>query len=189
VGRRALTKEEIEQIVSSKALTRDEIEEIVGRRALTKEEVEAIVRKQMLTREQIESIVGSKSITKEEIENVVKKEKLGKEEIQNIIKNEMLNIDYTRQLKQIEEMIAGLKDNYLELSNKLNIQEEHEVECSDVEKPDNIIDIKELKKAKKRKAYSIKEDILFSDLEETAYCVIPFGSNSEEANKRKAAKG
>ena len=218
VSKNNLNKEDIEKIVKSGALTAEEVEAIVNKNSLSREEIENIVRSQVLTVQDVENAVNRNRLTKEEIESIIRSERLEKEDIQDIIKSEMLSINYTNQLKQIEEMIMNLKDNYLELSNKLSMQEEREkerekararerlLEAAKVvekekakvkemeaetteeaksEKPDNIIDIKELKKAKKRKSYSINEDILFSDLEETAYCVIPFNSQ-EEYNRREA---
>ena len=189
VGSKSLSKEEIEEIVGSRSLSKEEIEEIVGSKALSKEEIEEIVGSKALSKEDVEAIVGSKTLSKEEIEEVVGSKTLNKEEIESIIKNEILNVDYAKELKQIEEMISTLKDSYLELSTKLALQENkldtqiQEAEVSS-NKPDNIIDIRELKKEKQAKeevSFSINEDILFNDLEETAYCIMPLTGESDSA--------
>ncbi len=119
------------------------------------------------------------------------KERLDKEQIQNIIKEEISNINYNKQFENINEMLINLKDNYLELSNKieLNNYEEEQIDR------ENIIDIKALKKQKrsnsKKKEFLLQEDISYEDLEKTAFCVIPFPKNNsqeEEYNSITAVK-
>jgi capsular exopolysaccharide synthesis family protein len=91
-----------------------------------------------------------------------------------LLKKEILNMDYKNQIKQINEMLSNLKDDYLELSNIIKANNEK------IEKVNNdkIIDIKQLKKQreemnkkdkiKERSEYSIDEDIPYEELEKTA---------------------
>lgn len=120
----------------------------------------------------------------------INRERLTKAQIQGIIKQEMENIDYTKQISQINEMITALNNNYLELSNRLitnNIEEERV-------NNKNIIDIKLLKKQKrekKKEVFSLDEDISYEELEKTAFCIIPFPKNNiiaEDYNETVAMK-
>jgi len=190
----SLSIEEIEKIVERNSLSEEEIQDIVRSESLSIKEIEDIIRSESLTKEEVEKIVAGKALTKKEVQAVIQNERLAKEEIKDIIKSEILSIDYSSQFKQIEEMIMSLKDNYLELSNRLSMQEEKRNEKEAEEENiniGNIIDIKELKKEKqakkkKRTSYSINEDITFSDLEETAYCVMAFTPQEEYTKKRAA---
>ena len=78
-------------------------------------------------------------------------------------------------------MILNLKEDYLELSNKIN-KEQFIGEDFDTVNNENIININLFRKnkqtKKKRKSYSIDEDIEYTDLEESAICIIPFETNN-----------
>ena len=83
-------------------------------------------------------------------------------------------------------MLEMLKDNYLELSNRINKDNiEEEINTSN---SNNVISINLFRKdKKKKKSYSIYEDILYSELEETAACTVSFapqeGFNGKVASK------
>ena len=147
---------------------------------LTKEELENIVNKKTLTREDISSIIKQEQITEEEFEYIINKNRLTVEQVQKIVQNEMQNIDYTEQFSKLEEMILNLKDNYLELSNRIT-KEQFGEEENITTNNENIINISLFRKdrqAKKKKSYSIREDIEYTDLENSAVCIIPFIQNN-----------
>lgn len=157
---------------------------------VTKEEIAEIVRKEIRVKDE------KQNITKEDIENIVRyassrntqsnDDGLTIKLIQGIVKKELSSIDYTKQINQIQEMLEMLKDNYLELSNRINKDNiEEEINTSN---SNNVVSINLFRKdKKKKKAYSIYEDILYSELEETAACIVPFatqeGFNGKVASK------
>ena len=113
-------------------------------------------------------IINKKQNTQQQIQLLLNV-KISK--MQEEIKKEIAKIDYSDKFNQINDMIANLKDSYLELSNRTRVDSIKE------EKIDsrNIIDIKTLKHKKKKKdVFSINEDITYGDLEKTATCVISF---------------
>lgn len=158
----------------------DTIIDNINSEKLTKEELENIVNKKTLTREDISSIIKQEQITEEEIEYIINKNRLTVEQVQKIVQNEMQNIDYTEQFSKLEEMILNLKDNYLEISNRIT-KEQFGEEENITTNNENIINISLFRKdrqAKKKKSYSIREDIEYTDLENSAVCIIPFIQNS-----------
>ena len=118
------------------------------------------------------------------IMDFINKDKLTKEQVKTIVGQEILNIDYSKQFKQIEKMILDLKDNYIELADKLNEKQNSEERIYNESNTTNIIDIEELKKEKKikkkRKTYSIQEEISYDELLESANCIIQFTKNNSE---------
>ena len=114
-----------------------------------------------------------------EIEKIIKAEKTTKEEMQEIIKQEIQNIDYKEELKEINNKVEDLKIGYDKLVRKIEENQSNEEESQNSIMNKKIIDIKLLKKQKKKKkSYSIKQDINYKDLEESAFCIIPFTSES-----------
>lgn len=114
--------------------------------------------------------------TNERIEEVVHYQ----EEAKKQLKEEMERNDYTEQINNINEMIEILKDNYLELSNRISANQMEEDKIDNR----NIIDMRVLKKQrenrKKKKVYSIHEEISYYELEETASCIIPIKKENIE---------
>lgn len=106
--------------------------------------------------------------------DTIKQQTLTKAQIQDIIKQEIANINYTNQISEINNILVNLKNNYLELSSKVEANNDDEKEIYSK----NIIDIKELKQQRhskeKKKEFLLKEDISYEELEKTAFCIIPF---------------
>lgn len=114
-----------------------------------------------------------------EIEELIKTEINKKEEIKEIIKQEIQNIDYKKALKEINNKVEELKISYDKLARKIEENQNNEEESQNSIMNKNIIDIKLFKKQKKKKkSYSIKQDINYKDLEESAFCIIPFASEN-----------
>ena len=91
--------------------------------------------------------------------------------MQEEMKQEIAKIDYSDKFNQINDMIANLKDSYLELANRMRVDS---IEAEKINN-ENIIDIKTLEhKRKKKDVFFINDDISYSDLEKTATCVISF---------------
>ena len=87
-------------------------------------------------------------------------------------------------------MILNLKQDYLELLNKINKEQfaEEDFETTNNENIINIILFRKNKQTKKKKkSYSIDEDIEYTDLEESAICVITFTQNSTLEEYKKTA--
>ncbi len=175
------TKEEISEIISQNTLTIGEIANIVEKTTISKEEIEDIISKQKLDKREIQNIIKQEKLTDEQIEYIINKNKLTIEQVQKIVKQELQSINYTNQFNKLEEMILNLKEDYLELSNKIN-KEQFIGEDFDTVNNENIININLFRKnkqtKKKRKSYSIDEDIEYTDLEESAICIIPFETNN-----------
>ncbi len=156
---------------------------------LTKKELQEVLREEIYDR--ISNIKSDYSRLVKELVNTnnTKIEEM-QEETKKILQQQFSNIDYTEQISQMSEMIENLKDSYLELSNIIRTNNNEEIN------PNNIIDLKSLKKQKEQKIektrkkllYSIKEDISFEDLEKTAMCVVPITKkeeNNESSNYEK----
>ena len=171
-------------------LTKEDIENILKKEMLTKEEIKDIIIKQKLDKNEIQDIVRREKLTDEQIEYIINKNKLTVEQVQKIVKQEIQDINYTSQFNKIEEMILNLKEDYLELSNKIN-KEQFSNSNFDTENNENIINInlfrKDRQTKKKKKHYSINEDIEYTDLEESAICIIPFTTNNELEEYKKTA--
>jgi len=171
-------------------LTKEDIENILKKEMLTKEEIKDIIIKQKLDKNEIQDIVRREKLTDEQIEYIINKNKLTVEQVQKIVKQEIQDINYTSQFNKIEEMILNLKEDYLELSNKIN-KEQFSNNNFDTENNENIINInlfrKDRQTKKKKKHYSINEDIEYTDLEESAICIIPFTTNNELEEYKKTA--
>ena len=104
------------------------------------------------------------------------------------LQEEITKMNYQEQINQIKETLAKLNDNYQTLSNKIQNQEieEQQVveETNHVNKGKNIIDFKAFKKQRnKKRVYSIKENIFYEDLEQTATYVIPLGPFANKIEK------
>lgn len=65
--------------------------------------------------------------------------------MREIIREEMTKIDYTEQIVQMNDMLTNLKDSYLELSNKIQVNNREKESAND----ENIIDFKNLKNRKR----------------------------------------
>ncbi len=65
--------------------------------------------------------------------------------MREIIREEMTKIDYTEQIVQMNDMLTNLKDSYLELSNKIQVNNREKESAND----ENIIDFKNLKSRKR----------------------------------------
>lgn len=169
----------------------DTIIDNINSEKLTKEEIENIVKQKTLTKEDILSIIKQEQLTDVEIEYIINKNRLTVEQVQKIVQKEIKNIDYTEQFTKLEEMILNLKDNYLELSNKIT-KEQFAEEETGTSNNENIINInlfrKDRQAKKKKKSYSIKYDIEYEDLENSAVCIIPFNQINEEEYKETAVK-
>ena len=156
--------------------------EKINEEKLTETQIKEIIKNNT---EELMNIIKDGKNSEEEMKAILN-EKMTKmqEETQKLLQEEITKIDYTEQISQMNEMLTNLKDSYLELSNKLMKQEaekeyeeivmENEVDNS-LNKGKNIIDFLALKKQKnkKKKVYSIDEDIAYEDLEGTAAYVIP----------------
>lgn len=126
----------------------------------------------------INQMLENQIIGKEEIQNLIKEQILNEKQIQKIVESEISKFDYNRQFDKLSEIFENLENNYKEIAEKIN---EQEIEKEEVLKNEKVIDINLLKKAKqkKKRIYSIKEDISYFDLEQTAFCVIPFEKRKE----------
>lgn len=126
----------------------------------------------------INQMLENQIIGKEEIKSLIKEQTLNEKQIQKIVESEMSKLDYNRQLNKLNEIFESLENNYKEIAEKIN---EQEIQKEEVLKNEKVIDINLLKKAKqkKKKTYSIKEDISYFDLEQTAFCIIPFEKRKE----------
>lgn len=194
---------EIIEQLNSKNLTTEQIQEIL------KEEMAGINYTQDIEKiySEIENTKASYNRTIEEIVDInnkrlielLSKEEKNKEQIQDLLndkieeiqqknqlllKEEISNIDYTEQINQMNEMIANLKDSYLELSNIIRTnntgQKEDEDNTENDNDNDNVINIKQLKQQKEEKqtkrvksgSFPIDKDIQYSELEKTATYVV-----------------
>lgn len=212
VNENKLTKEQVETIVNENKLTKEQVKKIVNENKLTKEQVENIIKEEIANvnyTQDIEQIYNQLEQAKlstsemiknsnEEILNTIKNEKNTeetvqlllnerinqiKEETQELLQQEIIKINYTEQIAQINEILNKLKDNYLELSNKIEnskvdttiIEQENSVIEKNNKNNRNIIDFKAFmkQKNKKKNVYSIEEDIAYEDLEQTATYVVP----------------
>lgn len=185
-----LTKEDILELIEQKIVTSKEIENIVKNETLTREEIKEIITEQKLDKNEIRDIVRREKLTDEQIEYIINKNKLTVSQVQKIVKQEIQDIDYTEQFSKLEEMILSLKEDYLELSNKVN-KEQFTNDNFDTANSENIINInlfrKDRQNKKKKKHYSISEDIEYTDLEESAVCIIPFIQNDASEEYKKTA--
>ncbi len=113
---------------------------------------------------------------REKVEN-----RKSKNELENWINTKIKELeipDYTNQFAEINEMLVNLKDSYLELTNKVRL---NELETEKINNK-NIIDFKLFKKQrdeKKKKAFSIEDDISYYELEKVATYVIPMPKREE----------
>lgn len=171
---------EIENIAKKEILTKEEIVNIIKQTTISKGEIKDIIAEQKLNKKEIQDIIKQERLTEEQIEYLINKNKLTVEQVQKIVKQEMQNINYINQFNKLEEMILNLKEDYLELSNRINKEQfvEEELDSTSNENIININLFRRDKQNKKKKHYSINEDIKYTDLEETAICIIPFNQNS-----------
>ena len=179
-------EEDIEKIYNkiedTKINYKNTIEEIVD---INNEKLLEVLKREEKNKEQIQNLLNDKM---EEIQENNKK----------FLQKEISNIDYTDQINQMNEMISSLKDSYLELSNIIRANSvknqytennsnsyDNKLNQNAEDTDDNIIDIKMLKKQKeqtkqkqKLKSFSINKDISYSELEETATCIIKIPKNN-----------
>lgn len=132
-----------------------------------------------LIQEQPESLEKIEGFINSKLEQV----KLNYEEVQELLRGEIARVDCTEQIIQINEILTNLKDSYLELCNKIRIE--------DIEKEEfdnkKIIDFKTFKKQEnKKKVYSLQEDISYRDLEKTAVCIIPIQKSGKSNSSIKS---
>ncbi len=139
---------------------------------ITREEIHDIIKQEMLSRDEMTDIVRQETLSKEEIQNIIDKDKLTIETVQDIIRNEIKNADYSKQFSRLEEMILKLKDSYVEdtknIDDEQNVDEDNTIDTN----IRNVVSINLFKK--KKRSYSINEDIEYSDLENSATCVVEF---------------
>lgn len=186
-----LTKDEIQKIIKeeiAKINYTEEFKKINEIQINYEKEVENLKNIQYINLNQTVSAVSEvrenlKSVSdelNEKVENnlnlinvIIGNSKKTIDEIQAIVREEISKINYMNEFNKINETIQNLQNSYLEIINKENEREEEEQQVTQNKK---IIDINFLKrqKQKKKKVYSIKEDIYSVDLEKTAFCIIPF---------------
>ncbi len=174
-----LTKEEMKEIIKREISSLQESEQ----EKLTKGQVRKIIRREILNLKDMEQ----EKLTKEQVESIIKQEVSNinyTQDIQKMLEQEIMKVDYADQIVEINDILTNLKDSYLELSNKIKTNNEEVQEINDVDDKNNrnIIDFKALRKQKnkKKKSYSIEDDILYEELERTATYVVPLEEKEEK---------
>lgn len=156
----------------------NELETVKSDFQITREDLEQTIKKGMLSKEEVKDIVKNEMITKENVEEIVQDDKVITEQVEEILKQQLATINYAEQMKQINEGMMSLQENYLEILNLIKTKQ------IDVEEPTGkkiiYFDLFKKQEEKKKRVYSIYDEIIpYEELEKTATYIIPLRNNNQ----------